>query len=404
MTTETLQFNEHGIPVFTLPRKLDALSSCMLGTQGLDAATCLEDSANHLMDLLHHVHQKMIASDQYVWTFDQMIAHCSQANAKVLNADRSEITKPIPQPIIAKPETPPTPTDDMRHAELGHELSNLPESPEKFYAGEVREWHDAQRPRVGPLAPPAECAESDHIRDAGKMVELPAQELPAQAAQGVDEFDFDEAANKAAAVIRDIAMEYGAFESEDWIRALSDKISAQIRPGVQALYAKLQHRRCDTCGANTIDGCMRCGAPQCCPQCCKIDELERRLNSEDVAHTNTIDHRDTHEASINAICAALGMEEYDASWTSHNNPPERAIEYIEALQKEVEQLAVAKSLLAQSGARMFMFGDYEARLKDGKWSLQKYVMGSWVYQGEFSEPVQAALRAKELADVGKVGA
>lgn len=180
-----------------------------------------------------------------------------------------------------------------------------------------------------------ECAKPDHIVDANKMIE-PATD-----------FDFDEAASKAAAVIK------GRLDSDTLTVSadmLSDSISAQIRPGVQELYKKLQHRRCDTCGANTIDGCPRCGAPQCCPQCCIIS---------------------THEHNATIL---------------------------------KERLAVAMSLLAQCGARMFMFGDYEARLKDGKWSLQKYVMGSWVYQGEFTDPVQAALRAKELADVGKVGA
>lgn len=37
-------------------------------------------------------------------------------------------------------------------------------------------------------------------------------------------------------------------------------------------------KRCDTCGAWLIDGpCLRCGAPQCCPQCCQLTaERERR--------------------------------------------------------------------------------------------------------------------------------
>ena len=25
---------------------------------------------------------------------------------------------------------------------------------------------------------------------------------------------------------------------------------------------------CETCGTETIDKCPRCGAPQCCPECC----------------------------------------------------------------------------------------------------------------------------------------
>ena len=37
----------------------------------------------------------------------------------------------------------------------------------------------------------------------------------------------------------------------------------------------LKRNRCDHCGAKTIDGCMHCGAPVCCPQCCAIDRLEQ---------------------------------------------------------------------------------------------------------------------------------
>jgi len=30
-------------------------------------------------------------------------------------------------------------------------------------------------------------------------------------------------------------------------------------------------QRCESCGAWCIDKCVRCGAPQCCPQCCSIN-------------------------------------------------------------------------------------------------------------------------------------
>lgn len=32
--------------------------------------------------------------------------------------------------------------------------------------------------------------------------------------------------------------------------------------------------KCPECGANTIGDCQVCGAPQCCPQCCRIAELK----------------------------------------------------------------------------------------------------------------------------------
>jgi len=35
--------------------------------------------------------------------------------------------------------------------------------------------------------------------------------------------------------------------------------------------------RCDECGADIIDNCQQCGAPQCCPQCCRIERLESAI-------------------------------------------------------------------------------------------------------------------------------
>lgn len=173
------------------------------------------------------------------------------------------------------------------------------------------------------------------------------------------DFDFDEAANKAAQAVIN-KQSQGCRLLRDWI---SDAISAHIRPGVQALYAKLQHRRCDTCGANTIDGCMRCGAPQCCPQCCKIDDLTRQLGTMAVGH-------------------------------------------LDAADQSRERLAVAMSLLGQADNRLFLVGAVEIRRRDGGWWLN-YPMSMPATPNDdkkFTNPVDAALRAKELADVGKVGA
>ena len=33
--------------------------------------------------------------------------------------------------------------------------------------------------------------------------------------------------------------------------------------------------RCEECGANLVQDCPRCGAPNCCPQCCIIDYLRQ---------------------------------------------------------------------------------------------------------------------------------
>ena len=38
--------------------------------------------------------------------------------------------------------------------------------------------------------------------------------------------------------------------------------------------AELERGRCEDCGATlTLDGCVLCGAPVCCPQCCRLQSL-----------------------------------------------------------------------------------------------------------------------------------
>lgn len=74
-----------------------------------------------------------------------------------------------------------------------------------------------------------------------------------------------------APIIREAAeRHYGATPSQlEHARRL-----AQER---DAARAELRNR-CDHCGAKTVDNCYRCGAPQCCPQCCKITKLEGHLD------------------------------------------------------------------------------------------------------------------------------
>lgn len=49
--------------------------------------------------------------------------------------------------------------------------------------------------------------------------------------------------------------------------------------------------RCETCGSYLIlGGCSRCGAPICCPCCCKIDLLERHLSDAVAAIKAVRDH------------------------------------------------------------------------------------------------------------------
>lgn len=47
----------------------------------------------------------------------------------------------------------------------------------------------------------------------------------------------------------------------------------ELEPVLSSSY---DNTRCDYCGATIMfKTCNTCGAPQCCPQCCRIDHLER---------------------------------------------------------------------------------------------------------------------------------
>lgn len=249
------------------------------------------------------------------------------------------------------------------------------------------------------------------------------------------DFDFDEAANKAAAVIRDIAMEYGAFESEDWIRALSDKISAQIRPGVQSLIA--ERNRLGSLVSEASCELSREVVPDSLPQMAHQAATDRayllkenkRLNHLLTTHApdgRNVTNREfvelrTRHASLQEHCrqlvnvlmwlnekGGLGLDVHEritAVLTREHTVP---TEPEPASDTDREQLAVAKMLLGQCDNRMFLVGDFELRKAPGGWKLFRPPYGALVGNDlkaqVFSDPVQAALRAKELADVGKVGA
>lgn len=39
-------------------------------------------------------------------------------------------------------------------------------------------------------------------------------------------------------------------------------------------YWESNGRKCERCGTECVDGCLSCGAPQCCPKCCLEAEEE----------------------------------------------------------------------------------------------------------------------------------
>jgi len=88
----------------------------------------------------------------------------------------------------------------------------------------------------------------------------------------------------------------------------------------------------------------------------------------------------------------------------HRSSPES----LAAEQELRDRLAVAKLLLGQCDNRMFLVGEFELRKAAGGWKLVRPPYGALVGNDlkaqVFTDPVQAALRAKELAGVGKAGA
>lgn len=71
------------------------------------------------------------------------------------------------------------------------------------------------------------------------------------------------------------------------------------------------------------------------------DRLTKELEREERDHLETIDHRDKHEERINSIVRECGLGEYESSWTSHNDPSHRAIEYIAAIEAQFTALRTA---------------------------------------------------------------
>lgn len=53
----------------------------------------------------------------------------------------------------------------------------------------------------------------------------------------------------------------------------------------QARVKELERNQCAHCGARLIDGCLSCGAPICCPQCCQIDHLRATLTAREARIT-----------------------------------------------------------------------------------------------------------------------
>lgn len=51
-----------------------------------------------------------------------------------------------------------------------------------------------------------------------------------------------------------------------------DRFTGKPIPRPSDALPRLNGGKCDVCGTPTIDHCIRCGAPQCCPKCCQEGE------------------------------------------------------------------------------------------------------------------------------------
>lgn len=84
--------------------------------------------------------------------------------------------------------------------------------------------------------------------------------------------------HRQAMCINDCAAHIGP-ETSATIEGLPKAVKhlAAERDSLRAELEKAKRNRCDHCGAKVTGPCPICGAPQCCPQCCRIDELGREL-------------------------------------------------------------------------------------------------------------------------------
>lgn len=48
-----------------------------------------------------------------------------------------------------------------------------------------------------------------------------------------------------------------------------DRFTGKPIPRPSDALPQLNGGKCDVCGTPTIDHCIHCGAPQCCPKCCQ---------------------------------------------------------------------------------------------------------------------------------------
>ena len=77
-------------------------------------------------------------------------------------------------------------------------------------------------------------------------------------------------------------MDNAEKEIEELFRGYNSVMLGNLKNAVAFVLRKRDANRCEYCGANVYSGppdCFRCGAPNCCPQCCQIDTLKSQLHA-----------------------------------------------------------------------------------------------------------------------------
>lgn len=60
----------------------------------------------------------------------------------------------------------------------------------------------------------------------------------------------------------------------------TDRFTGKLIDYPSSNLPSLNGDKCDNCGSELIDRCIRCGAPQCCPWCCAEGEALLGKESE----------------------------------------------------------------------------------------------------------------------------
>ncbi len=108
-----------------------------------------------------------------------------------------------------------------------------------------------------------------------------------------------------------------------------------------SLYWERQHAlRCEHCGASCRKDCSVCGAPWCCPQCCKITTFEARVEELEVQIAEQEQYRRRRELELSeALDRAETAEADNAKLRVAGEALEKAInEYLKSTDNSVQVL------------------------------------------------------------------